>query len=111
LALVTAYATVDELAAAVRTRVTPTSTPVLERCLDSAAEEIDHYLDAGGPVDPVPALVKSECLSRAVEWYKANDAALGILGYNDSGTLTPPASTFDRHAAILVPLVDAWGIA
>jgi len=231
-----AYATVDELAAAIRTRVTPTSTPVLERCLDAATEEIDHYLDvsptsgtlpvAGDRTDvgvfdysisgtvsdpgagklaiepatlemsvstedrvgadvtaalaglevgevlmlqeradalswgtydllepaemfptwaaltvaardvsnlapiagnddlvltafplppPTPAaaseLVHAECIARAVEWYKANDAALGIAGYNDAGTLTPPASTFDRHASILAPLVEQWGIA
>ena len=111
-----AYVTIDELAAAVRTRVTPASTPVLERCAAAASEEIDHYLDLqpapAHPIEaPYPALVVTVALARATEWYKANDAALGVLGYNDTGTLTPPASTFDRHAAILVPLVDAWGIA
>lgn len=111
-----AYATVDELAAAVRTRVTETSTPILERCLEAATEEIDTCL--GWPtVEPlaageVPALVHSVCLVRGVEWYKANDAALGVLGYNDTGALTPPASTFDRHAAVLVPgLAQTFGIA
>jgi hypothetical protein len=111
-----AYATVDELAEAVRTRVNDKTTPILERCLGAATEEIDDYLGAvpvPAPLIVVPPseLIHAECLARAVEWYKANDAALGVLGYNDSGTLKPPDSTFDRHAANLSMRVESWGIA
>jgi len=49
-----AYATVQELAAALRVRVTTENTPTLQACLDAAAAEIDHDIDR--VVDnPVPA--------------------------------------------------------
>lgn len=98
-----AYGTVEELAAAVRTRVTEQTTPVLERCIEAASEEVDTALGLETPLDIAGELIHTVALARGVEWYKANDAALGVLGYNDSGVLTPPASTFDRWAAVIVP--------
>ena len=47
-----AYATVDELAAALRITVTAGNTAQLQSCLDAAAIEIDHAMDR---VDPLPA--------------------------------------------------------
>jgi hypothetical protein len=107
-----AYATIDELAAALRTPVTPDNTAILQRCLDAAALEIDDALcrPADDPVDPLDPLVHSVNLMRGVEWWKANDAAFGFLGSGEDA-LRLPRSTFARHAAALTPARRAWGIA
>ena len=49
-----AYATVDELARALRVTVTPDNTAGLTACLDAAAAEIDHDTDRldTDPIDP-----------------------------------------------------------
>lgn len=106
-----AYATVAELAEAVRARVTAASTPALQRAIDAATEEIDAYLDRAAPPATPSALVHAVCIVRGVEWYKANDAALGVLGNVETGTIQTPSSSFDRHAAVLTPLVENWGVA
>jgi len=114
-----AYATVDELAAALRLTVTANNTAALQRCLDSAAREIDATIDAVPPVAPDPpwtpvgadlALIKSTNILRGVEWWKANDAAWGVLGFAEVGAMKLPRSTFARHAATLIPLKQQWGI-
>jgi hypothetical protein len=108
-----AYATIDELAQALRIRVTETNTEGLQACLDAAAQEIDH--DADRPADePIPAndpLANRVNLARAVEWYKANDAAFGVVGFDESGALQTPKDSFARHAQALTPLKLQWGIA
>lgn len=226
-----AYATVDELAAALRVRVTAENTPGLQACLDAAAAEIDHdidlipsdlaaasyrwsvltaaadpgegwlrfdrttaaattalYLDGvdmdgqdltdrlltsttddlvrltdnvdpfaweeftvtGPAVDEVgwvrlpvdrsstgqhplalvdglplrvsalrPNVVAKRLLSlvhrvnlvRAVEWWKANDAAFGVIGFDQTGALQAPRDGFNRHAYTLTPAKRRWGIA
>ena len=115
-----AYATVDELAAALRLSVTAANTDALQRCLDAAAREIDDVIDRVPAVAPDPpwqpvgddlALAKSENILRGVEWWKANDAAWGVLGFADTGALRLPRSTFARHAATLLPLKQQWGVA
>ena len=50
-----AYATVDELAAALRISVTAANTPVLQSCLDAAALEIDDAIDRRLDAGAVPA--------------------------------------------------------
>lgn len=106
-----AYATVDELAAALRTKLTPENTATLQACLDAAASEIDDAVDRTDPIPPADALVNRVNLLRGVEWYKANDAAWGILGFDESGALRLPRSTFARHALTLMPLKQQWGVA
>jgi hypothetical protein len=225
-----AYATVDELAAALRVRLTAENTPGLQACLDAAALEINHELDlparatlpsaawvfdtstAAGdpgpgtlrlnkptaaatsslyvddhdadgairdltdittgdllvvsdaatdtmwwqfeatgpaaantgwytipvdlddesttPLDPAAgerltgrflrvtrlstqrlALANRVNIVRGVEWYKANDAAFGVIGFNDTGTLTAPRDGFNRHAFTLTPLKQGFGVA
>ena len=224
-----AYATVDELAAALRVRVTVDNTATLQACLDAAAVEIDHEIDAPdaewgaddwqfstltanadpGPgrvrlndanenqatfmyLDPLAAngtdyystlvavrdndavevkelnsgrwhrywitgdaldnvgwltvpiafadssgpppqeLVDLETLTltfvrptkpyadplanrvnvlRGVEWWKANDAAFGVIGFDQTGALQAPRDGFNRHAFTLTPLKRQWGIA
>lgn len=109
-----AYATVDQLAAALRTRVTAENTADLQRCIDAAAYEIDAFTDRVDPIDPLDvgamALAASVNIVRGVEWWKANDAAFGVIGTDETGVLRAPKDPFGRHTASLVPLKQRWGV-
>jgi hypothetical protein len=108
-----AYATVDELAAALRVRVTTENTPGLQVCLDAAAGEIDHDT-ARDPENPIPAddpLANRVNVARAVEWFKAQDAAFGVIGFDQTGSLTAPADGFRRYSNSLTPLKQHWAVA
>jgi len=105
-----AYATVNELAAALRISVTAANTDALQRCLDAAAAEIDHRIDAPAPVDPDPpwaptgdglALAKSDNLNRACEWWKANDFT----------TPGAPLRSPGGYVGTVLPLKQQWGLA
>jgi len=112
------YATVEELAAALRIRLTAENTPTLQACLDAAADEIDHDID-WAPVpaqliaddEPPDPLLNRVNVLRGVEWYKSNDAAFGVIGFDQTGTLQAPRDGFNRHAFTLSPLKQRWGIA
>jgi len=108
-----AYATVDELAAALRIRVNPENTDALQACLDAAADEIDHDVDrvADDPIPDGDAIANRVNILRAVEWWKSNDAAFGVIGFDQTGALTAPRDGFNRHAFTLTPLKQQWGIA
>lgn len=109
-----AYATVDQLAAALHISVTVKNTDDLQRCVDAAAEQIDHDLDrlVDDPLPvPAPAIVVSINIAYAVEVFKANDAAFGGVGFADTGILTVPNDGFARHSAALVPYRQQFGIA
>ncbi|HKE76621.1 MAG TPA: hypothetical protein VKB57_23590 [Acidimicrobiales bacterium] len=110
---VVAYATVDELAAALRIRVTPENTDALQACLDAAAIEIDHDCDRfdGDPIPADNALANRVNIARGVEWFKAQDASFGVIGSDQTGTLTAPRDQFNRYAYTLTPLKQQWGIA
>lgn len=107
------YATVDELAEALRTRVTADNQAGLQACIDAATAEIDHEVDR--PVEfPIPdgdALANRVCIARAVEWWKSADAVFGMVGFDQIGALQMPRDGFARHAAALIPLKIGWGIA
>jgi hypothetical protein len=105
-----AYATIDELAAALRITVTAANTVGLQACLDAAAIEIDDTVDRLEPIDPADPLANRVNLLRGVEWFKANDAAFGVIGVSDTGTLTAPKNTFRRHSIALLPLKQQWGV-
>jgi hypothetical protein len=108
-----AYATVDELAAALRVRVTPENTPGLQACLDAAAAEIDHETNRAADT-PIPAddpIANRVNIVRGVEWFKSNDAAFGVIGFDQTGSLTAPRDGFNRHAFALTPLKQGWGVA
>lgn len=107
-----AYATPDELAAALRVAVTPKNQELLERSLDAAAQEIDHYCDrpADDPIPPDDPLAGSVNVARGVEWFKSSDAAFGAVGFADVGVLTAPADPFARHARSLIPLKVRFGV-
>jgi hypothetical protein len=117
-----AYATVDELAQALRLTggATPENTPTLQACLDAAAVEIDHAVDwrpvPEPPVEPPPELPGLPLLNRVnvlrgVEWWKSNDAAFGVIGFDQTGALQAPRDGFARHARTLAPVKQQFGIA
>ncbi|HEY7037154.1 MAG TPA: hypothetical protein VH482_37885 [Thermomicrobiales bacterium] len=108
-----AYATTDELAAALRVRATPENSAALQACLDAAAVEIDHDCDRPDD-DPIPTgdpLANRVNVLRAVEWFKSQDAAFGVIGFDQTGALQAPRDGFNRHAFTLTPLKRQWGIA
>jgi hypothetical protein len=105
-----AYATIDELAAALRITVSPANQAGLQSCLDAAAIEIDDALDRLEPLDPLDPLANRVNILRGVEWFKANDAAFGVIGVSDTGTLQAPRNTFKRHSIALLPHKQQWGV-
>lgn len=105
-----AYATIEELAADLRITVTAANQDKLQRCLDAAAAEIDDAVDRLDPMPVDDALAASVNLQRGVEWYKANDAAFGVIGVSDTGTLQAPRNTFRRHAITMLPRKQRWGV-
>ena len=105
-----AYATVEELAAALRIAVTPANTATLQACLEAAAFEIEDAVDAPGPLPDGDALVNRVNILRGVEWFKANDAAFGVLGVSDTGTMQAPRNTMRRHAIALLPHKHQFGV-
>lgn len=109
-----AYATAAQLAEALRITVTAKNQEWLDLSLDAAASEIDHYLDrpASDPLpDPPPALATTVNVARGIEWFKANDAAFGAIGFADIGALNVPSDPFARHARTLIPLKVQFGVA
>lgn len=109
-----AYATIDQLAAAMRLTVTAKNQDWLTECLEAAAAEIDHALGrpAENPLpDPPPSLAVVVNVDRGVEWWKANDATFGGVGFADTGILRVPKDSFERHATNLIPLTLTFGIA
>ena len=62
-------------------------------------------------VDPGEALKNRVNVLRGVEWWKANDAAFGVIGFDQTGAVRAPRDSFARHVATLMPLKEQWGIA
>lgn len=106
-----AYATPEDLAAALEIRVTDENHQVLDDCLDAAATEIDHFLEDEVIINPPEGIIVRTNVNRAVEWYKAPATYNGGVGIADVGVLTAPASGFERHSAALLPFKHSWGVA
>jgi hypothetical protein len=106
------YATVEQLAAALRGRVTAANTDDLQRCLDAAVIEIDSTIDrtVDDPIDPLDPLAVSVNIARGCEWYKANDVVFGAGGFDQTGLLTPPEGFAFRYGAALQPLKRTAGV-
>ena len=109
-----AYCTVAQLAEALRIAVTAANTDTLTACCEAAAVEINHTLDSldipdyAEPWDP---LVNRVNVLRGVEWFKANDAAFGVIGYDQTGAIRTPRNGFARHAMTLLPVKAQFGVA
>lgn len=108
-----AYATVDELRFALnKTKpFTAEETAAAQASLDAAAVEIDHYLDVVEAPPAADALLNRVNVLRGVEWYKSNDAAFGVIGFNETGALQAPRDGFARHGRTLTPRKEKWGVA
>ena len=109
-----AYATTDQLAEALRIRVTPANQQLLADCLDSAAEEIDQWLDRPeeSPLpEPTPPGIVRCNVNRAVEWYKAADAAYGMVGFDQVGVRQAPTDGFTRHGYSITRWKLRWAVA
>lgn len=106
------YATKDELAQALRVRVTPENDALLNACLEASASELDGWLDRIDPLpEPIPSEINRANVNRAVEWYKATDAANGAVGFEQVGVLTRPAGDgFDRHGKTIRRWREQWGV-
>lgn len=109
-----AYASVEQLAAALRIRVTAENTPALQLALDSARIEIDQYLDRPAtsplPTPTPPSVVLANTLI-AVDHWKAADAAFGVIGFDQIGAIRVSPDQIARHLALLTPYKLQWGIA
>lgn len=110
-----AFCTVEQVAEALRITVTPANRATLEACCEAAATEIVASIDSPDPPDyaaePDPLVNRTNVL-RAVEWFKANDAAFGVLGIHESaGAIRTPRNPFIRHALTLLPLKQRFGLA
>ena len=109
----TDYASPDDLAAALRVVSGPKNADLLAQSVAAASAEIDHTCGRD-PTDPIPdddPLAHMVCIARGVEWFKANDAAYGVVGFDATGVLAAPRDGFSRHAANLIPLTRTFGIA
>lgn len=62
------------------------------------------------PVGNALALANRVNIVRGVEWWKAQDAAFGVLGSTDLGPVRAPKDQFARHALELVPLKQRFGV-
>lgn len=106
------YATIDDLAAALHIRVSAENTPALQRALYAAASEIDQDLDrVVGLPDPAPSAIVQTNIDRGVEWYKAADAAYGIVGVEETGAIRAPKDGFSRHSQNISRYKQRWGLA
>jgi hypothetical protein len=105
------YCTVAELAVALGRPATAENSAAMQQCVDAAAAEIDHFVDRSEPIPAGDPLANRVNVLRAVEWWKANDAAFGVIGYDGTGSLYAPRDGFARHARTLRPLKQREGIA
>jgi hypothetical protein len=111
-----AYATVDELRVVLRLD-SPTALQVegMQRALDAAAEEIDWelgYTTESPAPSPVPALVVSVNLDRAVEHWKQGQSPFGVIGVGaETEPVVAARDTWYRHARKLASLKTVYGVA
>jgi len=83
---------------------------------DGAVYELGATTPEPPPPEPTPnvagnPLANRVNILRGVEWWKANDAAFGVIGFDQTGPLQAPRDGFNRHRYTLTPLKEGWGIA
>lgn len=119
----TAFVEPEELARVLKIR-TPSAeqTVALQRCIDTAMAEIIAEIDLVDPdaldlenlglEDLHLALATEVNLERAIEHWKQEEAAFGILGIGaDLVAVRAPRDSWERHALKLTPLKEQWGLA
>jgi hypothetical protein len=110
------YATVAELEELLRlSSPTATQTTRMERCLESAATEIDWelgYTSADPAPSPPPDLVVEVNLERAVEHWRQSSSPFGVIGVGaESEPIVTARNSWYRHQLKLAPLKVHQGIA
>lgn len=90
-------------------------TTALTRVLLAATGEIDLEIGLAEDDDALTgwqlALATEVCLERAVEHWKQQQIAFGIVGLGDGTQLYAARDSWDRHALKLAPLKTVWGLA
>ena len=99
------------LAAEVRVPLSAANTDRLTRCCGAASTEAEHAVGTDHWAELAGELGQGVILARGVEWWKANDAAFGVIGSSDVGALRAPRDGFGRHADALGPIGRDFGIA
>ena len=109
------YADITELRAVLK--IASGRDTELQRCLDAASLEIDSELDrevALSDDDDATAfelaLAAQVCLSRAVDLWHDAQVPLGALGLGGETPLLTPRNSWERHANLLAPLKQGWGV-
>lgn len=117
------YAGTAELARVLHLRtVSAEQGTAMTRVLDAAAYEINSECNGSGTVEfgtPYPSLAIEVNLERAVEHWRQQEAAFGIVGLGGEAIpVTTARDSWDRHAHKLAPLkgtlgtaYPAWGLA
>lgn len=107
-----AYATVEQLAAALRIGVTAANTASLQNKVDAASDVADQVMDRVEALsEPYPASVVEFTINYGVELWKAADAAFGVIGFAETGALHVSNDTTARLANLLMPYKQRWAIA
>jgi hypothetical protein len=110
-----AYATVEELFSWLQlTSPTQLQLEAGQRALDAAGEEIDWelgYTPENPLPSPVPALVQTVNVERAVDHWNQAQSPHGIVGIGSEVPIVLSRDTWYRHARKLAPLKQAWGVA
>lgn len=109
------YATVDELARILKIRdPSDDQRTALERVLVVAAGEIDAEIDleSDSELSGWQLYLATEVnLERAVEHWKQQEAAFGVIDLGVAGSSFTARDSWERHAHKLAPIKDQWGLA
>jgi hypothetical protein len=110
-----AYADAAELGRVLqKTGPTAAEAAAMERVLDAAAQEIDWDLGItpDNPAPPASPILADVNLDRAVELWKANYAAFGVLPVGaEQAPIIAPRDTWYRHHLRLNPLRTVFPVA
>lgn len=109
------YTTTEELARILKIRtVSDDQEAALARVLSAAYGEILAEIDLADGVtltDEQTALATEVNLERAVEHWRDEETAFGIIGLGDVGPMYTARNSWERYAFKLAPLKSQWGLA
>jgi hypothetical protein len=107
-----AYIDVATLASVVQVNETSRATD-LQRVIDAAAGEIDAEIGYTLGVSDDAwklALAAHVNLERAADLWHMELVPVGIMGLGGESPLFTPRNSWERHANVLTPLKNEWGI-